>query len=208
MGRTGDRRSPRPLATSQIDANCQGPETPNANACTPWHNPAMKGDAFRRMGSHPIFVWAVKHLVSPLDRLVVRISGGRIRPPSSLAVPTLLLTTVGRRSGEERTTPLVYVRDDDRFVVANARPAGERRNPWVLNLRASGQGRIRLRKETHRVTARELDDSEVERWWPLLVKVWPAFGEHYASTGERTVFALEPLREGPTADRDGGAGAG
>ena len=108
-------------------------------------------------------------------------------------VPTLLLTTVGRRSGKERTTPLVYVRDGDRFVVANARPAGERRNPWVLNLRAAGKGVVKLRKQIVNVAARELADSDAEQWWPLLVRRWQAFEDHYAATGERTVFVLEAV---------------
>lgn len=42
------------------------------------------------------------------------------------------------------------------------------------------------------MTAREADDATAERWWPSFVHVWPAFGEHYAATGERTVFVLEP----------------
>jgi len=151
--------------------------------------------AISRVGSYPVVVWAVKHLVSPLDRTVVRISRGRLPPPSSIAVPTLLLTTVGRRSGLERTIPLVYIRDGDRYVVANARPAGESRNPWVLNLRTARQGRIKVRRQTIRVMAHELDEAETERWWPALIGVWPAFGEHYAATGERTVFVLEPIHE-------------
>jgi hypothetical protein len=44
----------------------------------------------------PIGLGIVKHVVSPVDRLVVRIFGGRLRPPSSLVVPTLLLTVEGR----------------------------------------------------------------------------------------------------------------
>lgn len=92
-----------------------------------------------RIGSRPAIVWTIKHLVSPIDRLIVRLSGGRLPPISAIAVPTLLLTTVGRRSGQARTTPLVCIHDSGNYVVANARPAGERRNPWVLNLRASGQ---------------------------------------------------------------------
>lgn len=96
------------------------------------------------------------------------------------------MTTAGRRSGQPRTTPLVYLRDGERYVVANARPAGERKNPWVLNLRAAGQGRIRVRGRIVQVTAHELDEAQAERWWP-------AFGEHYAATGERTVFVLEPV---------------
>ncbi len=145
------------------------------------------------MGSHPVSVWAVKHLVSPLDRLVVRISGGRLAPPSSLAVPTLLLTTVGRRTGEDRTVPLVYLRDRETYLVANARPAGERTNPWVLNIRSSGDGRIRVGKLATRVTVREFDRTEIEHWWPEFVAVWPAFAEHYAATDERYVFSLEPI---------------
>ncbi|MDH3731844.1 MAG: nitroreductase family deazaflavin-dependent oxidoreductase [Acidimicrobiia bacterium] len=144
-----------------------------------------------RTGSHPIAVWAIKHLVSPLDRFVVKAFRGRLAPPSSLAVPTLLLTTVGRRSGLARTIPLIYISEGDAFFVANARPAGERQNPWVLNLRASGRGLVKLRGRSVAVTARELDDAEAGRWWPPFVEAWPAFATHYAATGERTVFALE-----------------
>lgn len=152
-------------------------------------------EAVGRSGSRPSFVWLIKHVVSPLDRLVLEVGRGRVRPPSSLAVPTLLLTTVGRRSGRDRTIPLVYVRDEGGFIVANARPAGERRNPWVLNLRAARSGRVTLGNATMDVVARELDETEAERWWPVLVSVWPAFAEHYAATGDRTVFVLEPTSD-------------
>ena len=146
----------------------------------------------KAVGSNPIIVWAIKHIVSPIDRLVLKVGRGRIPPPSSRFVPTLLLTTVGRRSGQERTIPLVFVCDDDRYVVANARPAGERRNPWVANLRAAGRGRVQQRGQTVEVIARELDGDELQEWWPKIVDVWPAFADHYANTGERTMFSLEP----------------
>ena len=163
------------------------------------HNQAMVFPrlAVGRLGSHPAVVWVVKHVVSPLDRIVVKISAGHLQPPSSLFVPTLLLTTKGRRSGQDRTTPLVYVDDGGRYVVANARPAGEGRNPWVLNLSAAGRGLVRVRGKTLAVAAGECDSAEAEEWWPRLVEVWPAFAEHYAATGDRTVFVLEPIAEGP-----------
>ena len=152
----------------------------------------MGGSVLRRHGSHPAAVWTIKHVVSPLDRMVVRLSGGRVPQPSSLLLPTLLLTTVGRTSGLDRTTPLVFVRDGERYVVANARPAGERSNPWVANLRAAGVARVKLGRRTMHVTARELDGVDADAWWPVLDEVWPAFGEHYRATGERAVFVLEP----------------
>lgn len=161
----------------------------------------VKASRSGRIGSHPAAVWLVKHVVSPLDRVVVRVSRGRFPPPSARVVPSLLLTTVGRRSGRERTVPLVYVRDGDRLVVANARPEGERRNPWVLNLRAAGGGRVRIGGRTTDVDAREAAGEEIERLWPLLVEAWPAFREHYAATGDRTVFVLEP-RPPPAGAQD------
>lgn len=152
-----------------------------------------------RFGAHPAGLWIVKHIVSPIDRLVARISRGHLPLLSSLAVPTLLLTVAGRRTGVERTTPLVYVRDGGNFIVANARPAGERRNPWVLNLRAAGRAHIEVGRRVLVVLAGELDAEETGQWWPSLTRVWPAFAEQYAATGERTVFVLEPAA-GRTAE--------
>jgi deazaflavin-dependent oxidoreductase (nitroreductase family) len=140
-----------------------------------------------------VVLWFTKHIVSPLDRLLVRFSRGRIPPISSFFLPTLLLTVVGRRSGQEHTIPLVYVSDGKRYLVGNARPAGERRNPWVINLRAAGQARVLVRKRELEVMARELEGDELERWFGALAEVWPAMSDHYAATGERSVFLLEPI---------------
>lgn len=159
----------------------------------------MTKTSMRPIGSHPAAVWAIKHVVSPLDRIVVKLSRGRVPQPSSLVLPSLLLTTVGRQTGLDRTIPLVYVRDGDRYLIANARPSGERSNPWVANLRAAGVARIKIGRRTMRVTARELDEAEADTWWPALNEVWPAFDEHYVATGERAVFAIRPIDTGDTS---------
>lgn len=159
--------------------------------------PALDVDALRERraaGSNPVIVWVIKHIISPIDRMVVKVGRGRIPPPTSLAVPTLLLTIRGRRSGVDRTIPLVFVRSGDRYLIANARPVGERSNPWVDNLRAAGRGRVQHRGRTFDVTARELDESELGVWWPRIVEVWPAFSDHFADTGERSMFSIEPTR--------------
>lgn len=57
----------------------------------------------------------------------------------------LLLTTTGRRTGRQRTVPLLYVHDDGKLVVCNVSPGFERPNPWVLNLRANPRAFVRLR---------------------------------------------------------------
>lgn len=152
------------------------------------------------LGAHPAALWVTKHVMSPLDRFVVRLSQGRIPPVTSFFVPTLLLKVVGRRSGSEYTTPVVYVNDGERYIIGNARPKGERRNPWVLNLRAAGRGRVVVRRAEFEVTARELEGEELDRWFAALTEVWPALSDHYEATGERSVFALEPTDRKDSTD--------
>jgi F420H(2)-dependent quinone reductase len=131
---------------------------------------------------------------------VVRFSRGRLPPLTSLFVPTLLLKVVGRRSGTEHATPLVYVSDGGCYFVGNARPKGERRNPWVLNLRAARRGVVVVRRRELEVTARELEGEELSRWFGALTEVWPALLDHYAATGERSVFVLEPIHSERSTD--------
>lgn len=143
------------------------------------------------IAASPPAVWFTKNVMSRLDRLILRAFRGRVPLPTSLFVPTLVLTTRGRRTGEPRSTPLIYVADGADLLVANARPMGERRNPWVLNLRSQPSAALVLAGESTRVRATELGDSEIEEWWPEFVARWPAFDVHYAATGERAMFRLE-----------------
>lgn len=129
-------------------------------------------------------------MVSPLDRWLHQVSAGRVRLSGSR--PVLLLTTIGRRSGQRRVTPVFYLRDHDRLVVCNVRPAGERPNPWPRNLEATPDTVMDIGARTLAVTARRATDSEMDRLWPRLLEVWPAYSRHFAATGERHIFVLEP----------------
>src|SRR3954454_16323674 len=94
------------------------------------------------MGGTRLGVLAIGRVVSPLQRLLHRWTGGRVSLTGR--APVLLLTTRGRRTGKERTIPLFYVRDADRLVVCNVDPGFERPNPWVLNLRAEPRARVEI----------------------------------------------------------------
>ena len=74
----------------------------------------------------------------------------------------LLLTTTGRRTGRQRTVPLLYVHDDGKLVVCNVSPGFEPPNPWVLNLRANPRAFVRLGRDTFAVTARGASDAELQ----------------------------------------------
>lgn len=143
------------------------------------------------LAAHPAVVWLIRNVASRLDRFVLRAFSGRIDIPSSRFLPTLVLTSQGRRTGKQRTTPLIYVADDNGFIVANARPEGERANPWILNLRATPDATVTVAGESIGVRAVELGTQDIARWWPELVALWPAFADHFAATGDRALFRLE-----------------
>ena len=152
----------------------------------------------QRLGATRVGVWLIKHIVSPMDRRLYRLSGGRLLTTGRPLGPVLLLTTRGRRSSEACTTPVFYLRDGPRLVLCNVNPGFERPNPWTLNLRAYPLAQVQIGSEAGTYTARVADEGELARYWPRLVAVWPAYQPHFDRSGQRTVFILEPTRAGDT----------
>ena len=149
----------------------------------------------RKLGGTWLGVWIIKHLITPLDRLLYRLTSGKLSTTGRPLAPMLLLTTVGRRSGKRRTTPVFYLRDAEHIILCNVNPGFERTNPWVLNLRASRSAEIRIGSDCYRCAARDATDAEVARYWPSLVDMWPAYQRHFARSGERSVFILDLVQK-------------
>ena len=141
-----------------------------------------------RIGATRLGVWAIGHVVSPLQSRLLIASGGRLSLTGKL--PVLLLTATGRRSGRPRTIPLIFLRDGDDLIVCNVRPPFERPNPWPLNVRANPNVTVRIRGVSEHRIAREARGREIEKYWPLLVKTWPAYERFFADTHERSIFVL------------------
>ncbi|HEX8997042.1 MAG TPA: nitroreductase/quinone reductase family protein [Ktedonobacterales bacterium] len=151
-----------------------------------------KTGQFAHFGATSLGVWAIKHLLSPLDRRLYRWTGGRSLALGHTLGPRLLLTTVGRRTGQERTVAVFYLRDGDRLIICNVNPGFERPNPWPLNLRAHPVARVRVGSVGGTYRAREATQDETERYWPRLVALWPAYQTHFDRSGQRSIFLLEP----------------
>jgi deazaflavin-dependent oxidoreductase (nitroreductase family) len=144
----------------------------------------------QRLGGTRLGVLAIGRLVSPLQRELYRRTGGRLSLTGR--APVLLLTTTGRRTGQARTVPLLYIRDADRFIICNVNPGFEQPNPWILNLRAEPHAQVQIGRGTASVRARAASAGELDRYWPQLTKMWPAYLAFYAKGGKRSVFVLEP----------------
>ena len=104
----------------------------------------------------------------------------------------LLLTTEGRSSGEQRTTPLIHRTDGEHWVVV-ASKGGSPENPsWYENLKANGDVSIQVKGELIPVRASTAQDGERDRLWSLMTEVWPAYDEYQARTSREipvVVFA-------------------
>lgn len=150
---------------------------------------AVRGFA-QRLGGTRVGVLAIGWVVSPLQRQLYRRTGGRFSLTGR--APVLLLTTTGRRTGKARTVPLLYLRDGNRVVICNVNPGFERPNPWVLNLRAQRRGQVQIARDIITVRARPASGDELDRYWPRLAMLWPAYQTFYDRGGKRSVFVLEP----------------
>lgn len=109
----------------------------------------------------------------------------------------ILLTTRGRRTGQAHTVPVFTHRVDNDWIVCNVRPAGERRSPWVLNLHSTPQCSVDQGRGPYPCIATALDAGETAALWPRFVGMWPAYADHFAATGERTMFRLSPVDGSP-----------
>ena len=134
----------------------------------------------------------------PLGRLhswVHRASGGRVGNTFiTQGAPVLFLTTVGRRSGKTRETPLIYARDGERLVVAASNAGAAPMPAWFLNLSAAGEATVRVGRRSLRVRPRVAEDAERERLWGRLMAAYDGYAEYEDwATREIPVVVLEPL---------------
>ncbi|HTM85230.1 MAG TPA: nitroreductase family deazaflavin-dependent oxidoreductase [Mycobacterium sp.] len=132
----------------------------------------------------------------PLERLVRRASGGRMQL-SGLLVPSLVLHSLGAKSGLPRDSELMYTADGHgRAIVAGTSFARERHPGWSYNLLAHPDAAITVRGRRLKVRATLLDEDERDDAWRRIAAQWPGYRAYERDSG-RTVrlFRLQPVSE-------------
>jgi deazaflavin-dependent oxidoreductase (nitroreductase family) len=106
---------------------------------------------------------------------------------------TLLLTTTGRRSGKKRTSPLIYGRHGDDFLVVASKGGSDAPPAWWVNLQADPVAEIQVRDERIRVRARDATPEEKPELWRIMTAEWPAYDDYQRKTDrDIPVVVLEP----------------
>jgi deazaflavin-dependent oxidoreductase (nitroreductase family) len=110
-----------------------------------------------------------------------RANGGKVGGPFA-GSPMLLLTTTGAKSGQPRTTPLVYTTDGDRIVVIASKGGAPTNPDWYRNLVANPVATVERGGETFQVRAVITEGEERQRLFDQQAALMPGFAEYQKKT--------------------------
>lgn len=130
--------------------------------------------------------------VGKMNVPLYRLSGGRIGGKVNRA-PVLLLTTTGRKSGQQRTAPVVYLADGENVVVINTNAGNARVPAWSLNLKANPEGEVEVGRRRYPVRARVSEGAERADLWRRHNEQYAGFDDYQEKLArEAAVIVLEP----------------
>ncbi len=98
----------------------------------------------------------------------------------------LLLTTIGNKSGEPRTTPLIYAQDGDDYVIVASKGGAPSHPAWYLNISRTPEVEIQVLDKVMKATATTVEGAERERLWRVATDVWPNY-DQYAERTDRLI---------------------
>ena len=109
-------------------------------------------------------------------------------------LPTLLLTTTGRKSGEPRSLPLIYGEADGAYVVIASKGGMPNHPVWFLNLEAKPECELMVGPKAVPARARVAEGEERERLWKQMAELYPPYDDYQKNAGDRVipVVVLEP----------------
>lgn len=133
-------------------------------------------------------------VIPRVDRLLYRVTRGRLLL-GAMILDSVLLTTTGRKSGQERSVPVAYFWVDGARVVVGTNFGRPGHPAWALNLAADARARIAESGVTTQVVAHLVEGAERDRVWGDIVRQWPPFETYEATMGDRQamVFRLQPM---------------
>jgi deazaflavin-dependent oxidoreductase (nitroreductase family) len=131
-----------------------------------------------------------------LDALALRLSGGRWTVASLVGLPIVELTTIGAKSGQRRTIPLVSLKDGVRIALIGSNFGRAHHPAWYHNLKAHPECEVRWNGKTTAYLAREAQGQEREAYWQLAVSYYAGYEKYKTRAGKRIipVMLLEPRR--------------
>ena len=159
-------------------------------------NPVVRGvrvavSAITRTGA---WRWAAPRVMPPIESALAAFTGGRVQL-SSVVVPSLILTTIGAKSGLPRDTVLMYTADGHgRAIVAGTNWAAPTHPAWTHNLLAHPEAEITVRGRRYAVRASLIEADAREQVWRHLESQWPEYRAYERDSGRTARLFLLTLQ--------------
>ncbi|AFM19343.1 deazaflavin-dependent nitroreductase family protein [Mycolicibacterium chubuense NBB4] len=96
-----------------------------------------------------------------------------------------ILTTTGRKSGERREVPLLFLQEEQRIVLVASQGGRDTHPMWYLNLKADAQVTFQTKRETLELVAREATDAERDEYWPKLDAMYADYANYRSYTDRK-----------------------
>ena len=120
--------------------------------------------------------------MSRINTWAYKATRGKVGGKFLKGAPVALLTTTGRKTGEPRVSPLLYLREGNRVILV-ASQGGAATNPmWYLNLKANPKVTVQIKDEVLTLTARDATESERAEYWPKLTAMYSSFDDYQSWT--------------------------
>lgn len=131
--------------------------------------------------------------MSAANTWVYRLTGGWLGGKFLRGAPVMLLITKGRKSGEPRTAPLLYLQRGDDIVIVASKGGMSKHPLWFRNLEAEPRCEVEIGRVTRPMIARRANDAEKAALWPSLVAMYPDYDDYQARTTRNIpVLILSP----------------
>jgi deazaflavin-dependent oxidoreductase (nitroreductase family) len=96
--------------------------------------------------------------------------------------PVLILTTKGRKTGQERKFALIYQENDGDYIVVASKGGADEHPGWYYNLQADPEVRVQVKADRFSARARTATPEEKAELWPKMVRVWPDYEDYQQKT--------------------------
>jgi deazaflavin-dependent oxidoreductase (nitroreductase family) len=135
----------------------------------------------------------IQRFITGVHTRLFRLSSGKIGGRMA-GCPVLLLTTKGRKTGKERVTPLLYIPDNENFVLIASNGGVPNHPAWYWNMQANPEVAVEVGGRKLRVRAEDVSGAERERLWAKAVSMYASYADYQKRTERQIpVVILRPV---------------
>ncbi|MBN9418873.1 MAG: nitroreductase family deazaflavin-dependent oxidoreductase [Candidatus Eremiobacteraeota bacterium] len=105
-------------------------------------------------------------------------------------VQTLLLTTIGRKTGQPRIMPLIYGKVDEGYIIIASKGGAPQHPDWYVNLEANPEVEVQVARDKFKARAETVSGPKRKEYWDLMLPIWPPYADYQTKTDREIPVVL------------------